>query len=109
MQLKRLGAKRLFMDGIYNLEIVLPESLEMKEHVMLLIDFLKFKGITALFTNEVNELANLDKMPELGVSSIADAILVLHFVEDGIRFERVLVRISYHNRSFLSRFLHQVS
>ena len=101
--IEEIGAKRLFMDGIYNLEIALPDNLEMKEHVMLLTDFLKFKGITALFTNEVTELSNLDKMPELGVSFIADAILVLHFVEDGIRFERVLsvvkLRGSDHDRT----------
>jgi circadian clock protein KaiC len=101
--IEEIGAKRLFMDGIYNLEIAMPDNLEMKEHIMLLTDFLKFQGITALFTNEVTELSNLDKMPELGVSSIADAILILHFVEDDSRFERMLsiikLRGSDHDRT----------
>jgi circadian clock protein KaiC len=101
--IEEIGAKRLFMDGIYNLEIALPESLALKEHIMLLTDFLKYQGITALLSNEVTELSNLNKMPELGVSSIADAILVLHFVEEGSRFERVLsivkLRGSDHDRT----------
>lgn len=101
--IEEIGAKRLFLDGLHNLEIALPDYVELKEHIRLLTDFLKFKGITALLTNEVTELSSLENMRELGISSIADAIIMLHFIEEGSRFERVLsilkLRGSDHDRT----------
>jgi len=100
---EEMNAKRLFYDGVYNLESALPDALNLKKHVRLLIDFLKGRGVTTILTNEVPELFTPEKMPELGISSLADGIIMLHFLDHQNRYERAMsilkLRGTDHDRS----------
>jgi len=100
---EEMNAKRLFYDGVYNLESALPDALDLKNHVRLLIDFLKGRGVTIMLTNEVPELFTPEKMPELGISSLADGIIMLHFLDHQNRYERAMsilkLRGTDHDRS----------
>lgn len=99
---EKMDVKRLFYDGVYNLEFALPEPHDLKNHVRLLIDFLKGRGVTTMLTNEVPELFNPEKMPEPAISSLADGIIMLHFLDHHKRYERAMsilkLRGSDHDR-----------
>ena len=100
---KEINAKRLLFDGVYNLESVIPDPVEFRNHVKLLIDFLKGQGVTTMLTNQVPELFAPEKMPELNISSMADGIIMLHFLDHQNRYERAMsilkLRGSDHDRA----------
>jgi len=85
--IEEIGAKRLFFDNIYKLESAIPDTLELKNHINLLIDFLKYKGITVMLTNEISGSFNPGQMPEVSISSIVDVIILLHFIDEQSRFD----------------------
>jgi circadian clock protein KaiC len=97
------GAKRLLYDGVYNLESVIPDPVELREHIRLLTDFLESKGITVMLTNELSKKFTSDNIPDIGISSIADAIILLNFAYMQNRFERTMsvlkLRGSHHDLS----------
>jgi circadian clock protein KaiC len=100
---ENIGAKRLLYDGVYNLESVIPDPVELREHIRLLTDYLKCKGITVMLTNEVSKKFTPDNMPDMSISSIADAIIMLNFTDGQNRFDRTMsvlkLRGSHHDMS----------
>jgi circadian clock protein KaiC len=101
--LEEVGAKRLLFDDVHNMESVIPDPVELRDHIRLLTNFLKSKGVTVMLTNETSEQLGSEKLPKLGITSVADAIILLHFQEDHDRFDRVLsilkLRGSDHDKS----------
>ncbi len=97
------GVKRLLYDGVYNLGLVIPDPVELREHIRLVTDFLKYKGITVMLTNEVSKKSAPDNIPDIGISSIADAIIMLNFTDRQNRFDRTMsvlkLRGSHHDLS----------
>ncbi|MDF1557355.1 MAG: ATPase domain-containing protein [ANME-2 cluster archaeon] len=87
---EEMGAKRLFYDGVNNLESIMQDPVDLKNHIRLLINFLKSRGVTVILTNEVSGLFIPDRMPELSISSLADGIIMLHFMDGQNRYERAL-------------------
>ncbi len=102
-QVEDINVKRLLYDGVYNLESVIPDPVELREHIRLLTDFLKYKGITVMLTNEVSKNISPDNIHNISISSIADAIIMLNFTDEGNRFDRTLsvlkLRGSQHDLS----------
>ena len=102
-QMEDINVKRLLYDGVYNLESVIPDPVELREHIRLLTDFLKYKGITVMLTNEVSKKITYDNIPDISILSIADAIIMLNFRDGQDRFERTMsvlkLRGSQHDLS----------
>ncbi len=102
-QVEDISVKRLLYDGVYNLESVIPDPVELREHIRLVTDFLKYKGITVMLTNEVSKKSAPDNIPDIGISSIADAIIMLNFTDRQNRFDRTMsvlkLRGSHHDLS----------
>ncbi len=102
-QIEDNNVKRLLYDGVYNLESVIPDPVELREHIRLLTDFLKYKGITVMMTNEVSKKITYDNIPDISILSIADAIIMLNFTDGQDRFERTMsvlkLRGSQHDLS----------
>ncbi len=102
-QVEDISVKRLLYDGVYNLESVIPDPVELREHIRLLTDFLKYKGVTVMLTNEVSKKSAPDNIPDIGISSIADAIIMLNFTDRQNRFDRTMsvlkLRGSHHDLS----------
>ena len=98
-----IGAKRLLFDDVHNLESVISDPIALRDHIRVLTDFLKYKGVTVMLTKEVSEQLHPEKMPKLGISSVVDAIILLQFQENHNMFYRVLsilkLRGSNHDRS----------
>ncbi len=76
------------VDPITNL-MVIGESGEVKSVLTRMIDFLKNKGITALFTS-LTEGGGPVEQTEVGVSSLMDTWLLLRNVESGAERNRLL-------------------
>ncbi|NOR59469.1 MAG: hypothetical protein GQ469_02385, partial [Methanosarcinales archaeon] len=102
-QVEDISVKRLLYDGVYNLESVIPDPVELREHIRLLSDFLKYKGITVMLTNEVSKKIAPGNIPDMSISSIADAIIMLNFTGGLNRFDRTMsvlkLRGSHHDLS----------
>ncbi len=101
--IEEIGAKRLLLDNIFKLESAIPNRLELKNHIKLFTDFLKHKGITVMLTNEVSGSFNPGQMPDVSISSIVDAIILLHFIDEQSRFDHGIsipkLRCSGHDMS----------
>ena len=85
-----VNAKRLLFDSIYNLKSLIPDPMEFKNHIKVLTDFLKYKGLTVILNNEVSELFYPERMSKVNISSIVDVIILLYFLDGQTRFDRAL-------------------
>jgi len=79
--IEEMDAKRVLIDGIYGFQSSLDTSIELREHVRLLADYFKSKGITAIFTNEQTELTGRLTIAGNGTSYVMDTVIILRYVE----------------------------
>ena len=78
---EEMGVKRVLIDGIYGFQPVLSTTLELREHIHLLADFLKSKNITTIFTNEQTDLTGNLTIAGNGTSYVMDSVIMLRYVE----------------------------
>lgn len=78
--IERISPKLVVVDPISNLTIENKES-EIKPTLMRLIDMIKMKEITAVFTSLVSGSVDTDEDSQVGVSSLMDTWLLLRNVE----------------------------
>lgn len=79
--IEEIDAKRVLVDGIYGFQPSLETAMELREHIHLLVDFLKSKNVTSIFTNEQTELSGKLTIAGNGVSYVMDTIVLLRYVE----------------------------
>ena len=79
--IEEIGAKRVLIDGIYGFQPALETSIELREHIHLLADFLKSRNITTIFTNEQTDLSGKLTIAGNGTSYVMDSIIMLRYVE----------------------------
>ena len=98
----RVGAKRVLIDSLKDLEIATPDKVRFRDYIYSLVDEFKRAGITVLFTNEIPELFGTFQISEFGISFIADNVILLRYVEMGGYMSRALsvlkVRGSQHSK-----------
>ena len=99
---EQIGARRVLIDSLKDLEIATPDKVRFKDYVYSLVNDLKRRSITTLLTNEISELFGSFSLSEFGVSFIADNVILLRYVEMGGRMGRALsvlkVRGSQHDK-----------
>jgi circadian clock protein KaiC len=99
---QRIGARRVLVDSLKDLEIATADKVRYKDYVYSLVNEFKRQGITTLLTNEIPELFGSFSLSEFGVSFIADNVILLRYVEMGGRMGRALnvlkVRGSQHDK-----------
>jgi len=71
-----MNAKRVFFDGIANLEMTMPNHLQTREYLHLLTDYLKSKNVTSLFTTELSANGS-DQITSPDASFIMDSVVIL--------------------------------
>jgi len=98
-----LGARRVVVDGLKDIEMATPDKVRFKDYTYSLANFFRAQGITALLTNEIAELFGTVTLSEHGVGFIADSIILLRYVELASRITRAIsvlkVRGSDHDKS----------
>lgn len=100
---ERIGAKRVMVDSLKDLEIATPNKVRYKDYIYSLVNDLKTKGVTTLVTNEIPELFGPFQLSEYGVSFIADNVALLRYVEMDGQIERAIsvlkARGSQHSKA----------
>lgn len=99
---ERIGARRVLIDSIKDIEIATPDKVRYKDYIYSIVNEFKMKGITLILTNEIPELFGNFQLSEYGVSFIADNVILLRYVEIFGRMEHAInilkVRGSRHSK-----------
>jgi circadian clock protein KaiC len=89
-QIARIGARRAVIDSLTSMSLGVPSERRFRELVYALTKHLRAAGVTPLMTMEVAELLGTAQLTGHGVSSIADNLIVLRYVEVAGRLERAV-------------------
>lgn len=84
------GAKRAVLDSLSSLSLGVHSERRFKELVYTLVKHFRRMGTTPLFTMEVPELLGSGRLTGHGVSSIADNVIRLRYVEIGAELQRAI-------------------
>lgn len=76
-----IKARRLLLDGTGRLMRMLPQYTQFPEYMGGVINMLKNKNITALYTNEISNLTGAIQLTGTGISPYMDAIILLRYLE----------------------------
>ncbi|MFZ3383824.1 MAG: ATPase domain-containing protein [Candidatus Methanoperedens sp.] len=79
--IKEKDIKRIFFDGIENLEASIPDNLERKNYVTVLLNLFSSMGVTTFITSEISELFGTVKLTHEALSGAVDIIVLLKHVE----------------------------
>jgi circadian clock protein KaiC len=77
----KIGAKRILLDSIKDIEIATPDKVRYKDYIYALVNQLKLQGITIVMNHEIPEMFGDFQVSEYGVSFIADNVILLRYVE----------------------------
>ncbi|MCZ7572329.1 MAG: AAA family ATPase [Ardenticatenaceae bacterium] len=89
-QVASLGARRVVLDSLNSLSVGVPSERRVRELVYALTKHLHALGSTLLMSLEIAELLGAAQLSGHGVSSIADNVLVMRYVEVAGRLERAI-------------------
>ncbi len=98
---RRLGAKRVAVDSIDDLSLYAEhERGRYFEYMYSLIQWFKNNGVTAMLTAHMGQMFGTSLLlTSRGISSIADALLVLRYVQVGAEIRRALTVLSVKGSS----------
>lgn len=99
---KKIGARRVLIDSIKDIEIATPDKVRYKDYIYSLVNYFKMNDVTVMLTNEIPELFGPFSLSEYGISFIADNVFLLRYVELRGKMSRALsimkIRGSKHNK-----------
>ncbi|MCC7576143.1 MAG: circadian clock protein KaiC [Methanomethylovorans sp.] len=83
--IKRMNAKRLFFDGIFNLEMMLPDQLQLRGYLYSLLKYLKKRNVTSVFTTPRSS-STITENTRMDAEFLMDNIIILRNSEGGRRY-----------------------
>jgi circadian clock protein KaiC len=89
-QIGRVGARHAVLDSLTSMSLGVPSQRRFRELVYALTKHFRAAGVTPLMTMEVAELLGTAQLTGHGVSSTADNLILLRYVEVGGRLERAV-------------------
>jgi circadian clock protein KaiC len=89
-QIARIGARRVVIDSLTSMSLGVASQRRFRELVYALIKHFRAVGVTPVMTMEVAELLGTAQLTGHGVSSIADNLIVLRYVEVDGHLERAV-------------------
>ncbi len=89
-QIEKAGARRLVIDSLNDLIVAAPDSTRLREFLYSLVQRCAHLGVSLMFTYETAELFRITRLNELGMSHIADNVVLLQHVQDGSQMRRAL-------------------
>jgi len=89
-QIREAGAKRLVIDSLNDLVASAPDPMRLREFLYSLVQRCARLGVSLMFTYETAELFRITRLSELGMSHIADNVVLLQHVQDGSQMRRAL-------------------
>ena len=89
-QIERVGARNAVLDSLTSMSLGVPSQRRFRELVYALTKHFRAAGVTPLMTMEVAELLGTAQLTGHGVSSTADNLILLRYVEMDGRLERAV-------------------
>jgi circadian clock protein KaiC len=89
-QIERVGARNAVLDSLTSMSLGVPSERRFRELVYALTKHFRAAGVTPLMTMEVAELLGTAQLTGHGVSSTADNLILLRYVEMNGRLERAV-------------------
>ena len=89
-QIQEVGARRLVIDSLNDLIVAAPDPMRLREFLYSLVQRCARLGVSLMFTYETMELFRITRLSELGMSHIADNVVLLQHVQDGSQMRRAL-------------------
>ncbi|MBU4373085.1 MAG: hypothetical protein KJ714_01320 [Euryarchaeota archaeon] len=80
-KIKENNVRRLLFDGIENIETAIPNDMERKNYITVLLDYFSYLGVTSCVTSEISELFGTVKLTHEALSGAVDNIILLRHVE----------------------------
>ena len=102
-----IGARRLVIDSLNDLIVAAPDPMRLRELLYSLVQRCARNDVNAMFTYETMELFRITRLSELGMSHIADNVILLQHFQDGTQMKRaisVLKARGSNNSSTVSEF-----
>jgi circadian clock protein KaiC len=106
-QMAAVGARRLVIDSLNDLVVATPDPPRLRELLYSLVQRCARQHISVMFTHETMELFRITRLSELGMSHIADNVILLQHVQHGAQMKRalsVLKARGSNNSSAISEF-----
>ena len=85
-----VGARRIVIDSLNDLVVATPDPLRLREFIHSLVQRCARLGVSVMFTYETMELFRTTRLSEIGMSHIADNVVLLQHVQDGSEMRRAL-------------------
>ena len=82
-RIHEVGARRLVIDSLNDLIVAAPDPMRLREFLYSLVQRCARLGVSLMFTYETMELFRITRLSELGMSHIADNVVLLQHVQDG--------------------------
>jgi circadian clock protein KaiC len=89
-QIERAGARYAVLDSLTSMSLGVPSQRRFRELIYALTKHFRAAGVTPLMTMEVAELLGTAQLTGHGVSSTADNLILLRYVEVDGRLERAV-------------------
>jgi circadian clock protein KaiC len=84
----KVGARRVVIDSLMDIEIATPDKVRFKDYVYSLVGDFRSRGITSMLTNEIPELFGPLQLSAHGISFVSDNVILLRYVEIGSTLRR---------------------
>jgi circadian clock protein KaiC len=97
------NARRVVIDSLNDLMIAASDELRFREFVYSLVQRLARAGVSVLFTLESPELFRISRLSEVGMSHIADNVVLLQHLYDGPEMKRALTVLKTRGSTHESR------
>jgi circadian clock protein KaiC len=89
-RIHEVGARRVVIDSLNDLVVATPDPLRLREFIHSLVRRCARLGVSVMFTFETMELFRTTRLSEIGMSHIADNVVLLQHVQDGSEMRRAL-------------------
>ncbi|HEY9206841.1 MAG TPA: ATPase domain-containing protein [Candidatus Methanoperedens sp.] len=89
-KIAEIKARRLLFDGMARLQRLMPRYIQFPEYMSNIINTLKNKNVTAIYTNETSNLTGTAQVTGTGISPLMDAIILLRYVEIKSEMRKVI-------------------
>lgn len=94
-------AVRLVIDSISSFEIGMSDKVKYTDYIWALTYYYKAQGVSVLLTHEIHDAEQLFKLTKHGISYVADNLILLRYLEEGLDLKRYLrvvkMRASTHS------------
>jgi circadian clock protein KaiC len=84
------GARRVVIDSLNDLGAAAPDQTRFRELLYSLVQRCSRRGVSLMLTYETAELFRVTRLSEVGMSHIADNVVLLQHVPDGAHMKRAL-------------------